>query len=62
MERQRQRQVRSRTRREVDVGMPGERRRPRIDDDQARAGALRFANVRDEMNARGGRDSRPRGR
>ena len=35
----------------MDVGLFGERRRPRIDDDERGAVALRVADVRDQVDA-----------
>ena len=50
MDRQRHRQVGSRTHRQVKVRLSGQRRRPRIDDDQLRATSLRLTDVRNQMN------------
>ena len=44
---------------EVQVGLPGQRGRARIDDDQARAGFLRLPDVRHEVDAGGGRVDAP---
>ena len=44
-------EIRSGPNRQVDIGVPGQLRRPRIDDDELRAPALRLADVRHEVNA-----------
>ena len=48
--RQRHRQIGARLHRQVQVGLLGERRRPRIDDHERRAALLRLAQVRDDVN------------
>ena len=60
MKRERNRQVGARAHRQMHVRLPGQRRRPRIDDDEARAVALSLAHVRHQMNAGQPRGSRPR--
>ena len=48
---ERDREIGARAHGQVDLRLPCQRRRARIDDDQPCPGLLRFAQVRDEVNA-----------
>ena len=58
-DREREREIRSRLRRDVEVGPLSQPRAPRVHDDEPRAPVLRLEDVRHDVDARDGRVDAP---